>query len=278
MSSMSSPSPQERLPQIPRYERCWLDAERDPSLCVSGHDLLRLGLETGPCIGFVLHRLARAVAADPSLNEPAALLALVPTCLEDWVPPPPVRFGIKPHAVRRYMERVAPSLPYTDASLEMLALAAATPFQREAPAWMQLSERTSRRGGYLEVAEGICFAISDGSVRTVITREIVEENGGPPPDPFPGERPDRPVPTWPDRHYAVDPEGRIKCQTMVGGRLMSSTGRSSQAAWRALRKAFMEQGLRRAFEEGQRQRSQVWWGINAERAAKASGGGGSPEP
>jgi tRNA nucleotidyltransferase (CCA-adding enzyme) len=53
-------------------------------LAISGHDVMKeLGVPPGPIVGRVLERLLERVLDDPQLNERAALLALLPSCVAE---------------------------------------------------------------------------------------------------------------------------------------------------------------------------------------------------
>jgi len=227
----------------------WYIPARDGHLDVSGHDLVACGLK-GPEIGYVLARLAQAVADKHVPNEPADLLALVPKYQSEFPERPKHRFRIRPHAVHRYVERVNTSLSYWEARYEMVVLCESASFSRQAPDWTLLSERAKVRGGYLEVGDGICFALHDGIIRTVLTRELVEESP-PGDDPFPRIFEERLDPTWPERRYIANHRGEIECRTIFDGSLLVATGRSTYAAWRQLRDKFIRLGRRRQFESGQ---------------------------
>jgi len=251
---MDCAAPHDRLPSIPKPFMSppggWYIPARDGYLNVSGHDLVACGLK-GAEIGYVLAKLAKAVTTKQVPNEPEDLLALVPQYQSEFPERPKQRFRIRPHAVRRYIERVNASLSYWEARYEMDALCEEAPFSRKAPDWTLLSERDKVRGGYLEVADGICFALHDGIIRTVLTRELVEESP-PGDDPFPTIFEDRPDPAWPERRYVANHRGEIECRTILDGTLLVATGRSTYAAWRQLRDKFIRLGQRRQFEAGQR--------------------------
>ncbi len=254
-------SPRERLPAIPKPylpppppstgRGGWYVPERDGTCSVTGKDLALAGLPTST-ISYVLARLGEAARRDPELDCPERLLPLAALLAEAKPESPTARFRIQHHAVLRYVERVAPGQREREARCDMIELANVATFTREPPEWMRLDgERQKVRGGYLEVAEGICFPVHEGAVKTVITRELVETVPLRP-DPFPTIRPERPDPCWPERRYVVEDEGGlIQCRAIVDGELVVTTGRNSHLAWKALGEWFSARGQRERFEAGQ---------------------------
>ena len=152
--------------------------------------------------------------------------------------------------MQRYIERINTGLSPRDAYYEITVLAEDAPFTRSAPAWTLLTDREKICGGYLEVADGVCFAVQDGVIRTVLTRELSEESP-PGQDPFPECGRERPDPHWPDRRYIANSDGDIECRTIFDGELVVVAARSRYAAWKELRLFFYQAGMRWRLNAGQ---------------------------
>lgn len=74
------------------------------------------------------------------------------------------------HAITRYWERVKPALLRDQAKAELEALLVGAGPAGEAPGWVGYADPGD---GYIEVADGIVAAVSDGCVTTVLTRGSV---------------------------------------------------------------------------------------------------------
>lgn len=222
--------------------------QRGP-LPVDGRDLTaHLGCEPGPMIGWLLAELTAADDQTPLTR--ARALDLAAEKAQDWPGAPRMRFRVRGHAVSRYIERVRPGLAFHEAHREMVALIDAAPFDRRAPAYTGLNARDKIRGGYLLISGEVCFAVADGWVRTVLTAGLAEHTPAGP-DPFPDAGTLRDDPCWPDRRYVCDDDGRLQVRTLLDGELVCATGRSTYAAWKALRDVFTARGQAGRFEDGQ---------------------------
>lgn len=95
---------------------------------------------------------------------------------------PPARFAVRPHAVRRFIERVRPDLRGPAAVFEMLTLALEAEHVQDAPGWLYADNEGRRQyhRGYLRISDDMVFALGDYRTKgvmisTVLTRQMAEE-------------------------------------------------------------------------------------------------------
>lgn len=73
---------------------------------------------------------------------------------------PPTRFRVRGHALARFRERVRPDLTFAGAWEEMVRLMVEAPLSAEPPSWCESQPQAHNRG-YLLVAPGVCFVLSN---------------------------------------------------------------------------------------------------------------------
>lgn len=93
---------------------------------------------------------------------------------------PSFRYRVRPHAVRRFIERVRPGLSGAAALLEMLRLAEVASETLDAPAWLEASRSSSARfhRGYLLVSDDVVFALAEYGARGVMVSTVMVRGGG----------------------------------------------------------------------------------------------------
>lgn len=97
----------------------------------------------------------------------------------EWRGPvfPSFRYGLRGHAVTRFIERVRPDLRPPAARMEMLTLAQTAIETRETPAFVSNRDTRGARHhrGYLVVSEGVVFALSKYGGRGVMISTVLTE-------------------------------------------------------------------------------------------------------